>query len=448
MYLHRSFLIPNQEKSMEMQEQIRQKQNDPEGLEQLYQQSLHQKSADDFSLAVQAAYAERPDNLLFAAWHYRLQAAVEVTRQILWKYAIPLSVLCGLILWFLSDEDFTFVDDLPLFLLLAAPVAAVTVLAYLSLASRKALLLAAGLSLGLVAFTAYALLLVPGMVSYSQVQAATLMLIHLPVLSLAAVGIYLTGLRAQPERRFAFVIKTYEVITTGGLFAIAIGIFGMITFGLFEALGIRLSTAVVRLIFAGGGGMLPVLAVAIIYNPHLPPEEQDFNQGLSRFLTNLLRVMILPTLLVAVLYVFFIPFNFMEPFYNRDVLFIYNGMLFAVMALLIGATPIRARDLPERLQVWLRYAILAVAALAVLVSLYALAAILYRTFMAELTMNRLTVIGWNAINIAVLVTLLFRQFSHDESQWTQGLKKAFNFAAVAYTIWAATLVLAIPILFR
>jgi len=433
---------------MEMQEQFRQNQNDPEGLEKLYQQALHQKSADDFNLAVQAAYTEAPDNPLIAAWHYRLQTAVEVTRHILWKYAIPLSVLCGLIIWFLSDEKFKYVDDVPLFVLLAAPVAGVAVLAYLSLASRKGLLLAAGLSLGLLALTAYALLVVPSMPSYLQEHAATLMLIHLPVLSLAAVGIYLTGLSAQPQRRFAFVIKTFEVITTGGLFAIAIGIFGMITFGLFQALGIELSPAVARLIFAGGGGMLPVLTVAIIYNPHLPPDEQDFSQGLSRFLGNLLRIMIIPTLFVAVLYVFFIPFNFMEPFNNRDVLFIYNGMLFAVMALLVGATPIHARDLPERLQVWLRYAILAVAALAVLVSLYALAAILYRTFMAELTMNRLTVIGWNVINIAVLVSLLFRQFSRAESEWAQGLKQAFNFAAVAYTVWAAFLMLAIPLLFR
>jgi hypothetical protein len=433
---------------MEMQEQIRQKQNDPAGLEQLYQQALQQKSADEFGRALHSAYSEAPENPLFAAWHYRLQAAVEVTRQILWKYAIPLSVLCGLALWVLSNENLTFVDDLPLIMLLAAPVCGVGVLAYLSLASQKDRLLALGLALGLIAFTAYALLLVPGMASFSQAQTAVLMLIHLPVLSLAAVGIYLTGWRGQPQRRFAFLIKTYEVVTTGGLFAIAIGIFGMITFGLFDALGIRLSSVIVRLLFAGGAGLLPVLAVAIIYNPQLPPDEQDFSQGLSRFLANLLRMMILPTLLVAVLYVFFIPFNFMEPFYNRDVLFIYNGMLFAVMALLVGATPVRANDLPERLQVWLRYAILAVAALTVLVSLYALAAILYRTFMAELTMNRLTVIGWNVINIAVLVLLLFRQFSREESQWAQGLKKAFNFAAVAYTIWAAFLVLAIPILFR
>ena len=136
---------------MEMQEQFRQKQNDPQGLEQLYQQALQQKSTDDFSLAVQAAYTAAPDNPLFAAWHYRLAAAVEVTRHILWKYAIPLSVLCGLIIWLLSDEKYTYIHESPLFLLLSPPIAAVAVLAYLSLASRKGLLLAAGLSLALAA---------------------------------------------------------------------------------------------------------------------------------------------------------------------------------------------------------------------------------------------------------------------------------------------------------
>jgi hypothetical protein len=138
----------------------------------------------------------------------------------------------------------------------------------------------------------------------------------------------------------------------------------------------------------------------------------------------------------------------MEPFYNRDVLFIYNGMLFAVMALLVGATPIRPQELSPRLQFWLRSAILAVAALAALVSLYALAAIIYRTWMDGLTMNRLTVTGWNIINIAILGLLLSRQFGSPETAWGEALKKAYNVAAVAYTVWAAFIVLAVPILYH
>mgnify|MGYP000299541529 CR=1 FL=1 len=43
------------------------------------------------------------------------------------------------------------------------------------------------------------------------------------------------------------------------------------------------------------------------------------------------------TLALLVVYLAFIPFNFRAPFENREVLISYNAMLFAVMALLLGA---------------------------------------------------------------------------------------------------------------
>jgi hypothetical protein len=53
--------------------------------------------------------------------------------------------------------------------------------------------------------------------------------------------------------------------------------------------------------------------------------------------------------------------------------------------------------------------LIAVALLAVVVSLYALAAIGYRTWEGGITLNRLTIIGWNVINIGILALLLLRQ---------------------------------------
>jgi hypothetical protein len=429
-------------------DRIRELKQDPASLEDLYQQAVKEKTAGEFSQAVDSAYQENPENLLLAAWYYRLQHMVEEGRVIFWRYAAPLALICGLIIWLLSDEDWTFVDRIPFFMVVWAPIAAIAVMAYLALSARKGFLVMGLLSIGLAAVTAYSLLVIPGMQDWARGPSADLATVHLPVLSLAAVGVFVTQIRSSASRRFAFVIKTLEVTTTGGLFAVAIGIFAAVTFALFSALDINVPDLYQRLIFAGGGGMLPVLAVAIIYNPLAAPDEQDFNQGLSKFLANLLRIMIIPTLLVAVLYVFFIPFNFMEPFRNRDVLFIYNGMLFAVMGLLVGATPIDQEELSPRLQFWLRSAILAVASLAVLVSLYALSAILYRTWNDGLTMNRMTVIGWNLINIAILVLLLIRQLGSPEKTWSVTIKRAFNVASVAYTIWAAFIVVAVPILYH
>jgi hypothetical protein len=76
-----------------------------------------------------------------------------------------------------------------------------------------------------------------------------------------------------------------------------------------------------------------------------------------------------------------IPFNFLEPYKNRDVLIVYNLMLFGIMRLLLGATPIRGDDLSPQLQKWLRMGIIAVAILAEVVSLATNSYLVWRVFL-------------------------------------------------------------------
>jgi hypothetical protein len=274
------------------------------------------------------------------------------------------------------------------------------------------------------------------------------MVIHLPALAWIAVGIFLLGLRSNAQGRFAYIIKSVEVFITGGLFVIAGGVFSGITIGMFEALGIAVPDIVFRLLFGGGGGLIPVLAVAIVYDTGRQPEEQAFSQGLSTFIATIMRLLLPLTLLVLVIYIFVIPFNFMQPFENREVLIVYNAMLFAIIGLLIGATPVAPDELSPALQKALRYGILAVAILAVLVSAYALSATAYRTVLGGMTINRLTVIGWNSINIALLALLIFRQIRGKIEAWVYNLKATFNLGAAVYLVWTIFLVLAIPLLFR
>lgn len=161
----------------------------------------------------------------------------------------------------------------------------------------------------------------------------------------------------------------------------------------------------------------------------------------------LMRVLLPLTLIVLTVYLAFIPFRFREPFDNRDVLVIYNAMLFAVMALLVGATPVRLDELSPRAAMWLRRAIVGVAALAFVVSLYALAAILYRTALDRLTPNRLTFIGWNLINIALLGGLLLLQLRARRGAWLSNLHRTFRVGTVAYAFWAGAMLMALPWIF-
>jgi hypothetical protein len=163
-----------------------------------------------------------------------------------------------------------------------------------------------------------------------------------------------------------------------------------------------------------------------------------------------MRILLPLTLLVLVAYLVFIPFNFMEPFRRREVLVVYNVMLFAIMGLLIGVTPMRESDLSSRHLSWLRKGVLAVTVLAGLISLYALSATIYRTLTddAGLTMNRLTIIGWNIINIGLLSLWSYRYYKAGPKLWIQSLQSTLSMGTIGYVVWTVFLVLAIPIFFQ
>ncbi|HBY06426.1 MAG TPA: hypothetical protein DEH22_01025, partial [Chloroflexi bacterium] len=355
----------------------------------------------------------------------------------------------GLIFWALSDfQNTTILDHLPHLFLWWSPVATMSALIFMVMTARKNIVRGVALGLGLLATSAYVILLAPSLGAPTKVNYyLDLAAIHIPLLCWLALGISVLGFKSTTENRFAFLIKSIEVMITAGLYLIAGVAFGGITVGMFSALNITLSDLWLRLIIAGGFGLLPVLAIASVYDPTVAPGEQDFNQGLSKFIATMMRLLLPLTLGVLVIYIFVIPFNFMEPFKNRDVLIVYNLMLFAIMGLLLGATPIRVGDLSPQLQKWLRYGIIVVAILAELISLYALSATVFRTIDGGITINRLTILGWNTINIAILLWLLIKQFKTDRQKWVEALQAVFALATNAYLIWALFLVLLIPWLF-
>ncbi len=423
--------------------------DDPRTLEEMYRAALHRGEADSFAAAMVSRYQSAPDNPLYAAWYYRLQTHSlngEVTEgPIAWRTAVPLAVLSGLVFALLTDSRFTFADGAPYLLLFWSPIVAVLVYLFLLLenpAYRQRALPALG---GVVAVGAYvfALSLWRAEESYH-----ILMVFHLPLLAWIGVGLGMLGWASSARERFAALIKTVEIGITGGVFGGGVAAFALITVGLFAALGLTMPEWAVQMLFAGGAGLVPVLAVAVAFQPKRQVLEQRFEQGLGRLVPILMRLLLPMTLLVLVVYLCFIPFNFMGPFRQRELLIVYNVMLFAVMVLLVGATPVRASDLPGRYHSWLRRAILAVAGLSVVISLYALAAVVYRTWLGGLTPNRLTVIGWNTINIGLLITLLYRQWRDGRRAWIDSLQRVASIALVIYGGWALFLVLAIPFLFR
>lgn len=454
--------------TMSYLEKVREFAINPEQLELTYQAAVKAGERAAFAEALHAARAEDGNNLLFAAWHYRLLHAAR--RVIAWSWAVPLAILNGLLLWWFSDEqrytlpivnpfsgapDQSATPAVTIFgtnqaaiLIFGTGLAAILIMTFLAGAGERRWGRFLSIALALMAPTTYVLLFYPhiGTIVYQE-QYLSLMAMHLALLAWAGIGAYTLIGHWDARNRFAFLVKSLEFLIVGGLFGFILLLFTGVTFGLFSALGIEPPQEILRLFFAGGAGMIGVLAVALVIEPKVAPTQQPFEEGLSRLIALLLRLLLPLAVVVLAVFIFFIPTNFREPFENRDVLIAFNAMLFAVVALLVGVVPLARGDLNERLWLWLWRGILALTALALLIGIYALAAIVYRTVDDRLTPNRLAFIGWNVINIGVLLWLPVLQWRSVPAARLHALHRTLTGAMVPYALWALFTVLALPWLF-
>lgn len=459
-HLEELFNIRLQGGTMSYHETVSALSENPEALEELYHDAIKAGNKKAFQQAIDDHYQNAPHNLLLASWFHRLHYAARQARQFIieWRWVLPLALLNGLLFWWFADDERYIMqivggpsaprDTVPVIFLLAAPFTALLILVYFMRMAKKGWLVTAVAATVPLIAALYVYFTYPLMgVRPFQDQYLILMVIHLPILAWVSVGLFFLSRHRDAYSRLRFLLKSMEVIVVGGIFAGVLAAFFGITVGLFNALNVEFSENLMRFLFGGGLGMVLVIAPAIIYNPTLPPAEQLFFQGFHQLISAVMQVLLPLTLLVLIIYIGFIPANFSAPFDNRDVLITYNVMLFAVVGLLVGATILRpAESSPERDR-WLRRLIIGVTVLTLVVSLYALSAIIYRTINDRLTPNRLAFIGWNVINIGLLALLLILQWRARAGQWLAGLYQAFSVGTAVYAVWTVVLIFALPWLF-
>lgn len=276
---------------------------------------------------------------------------------------------------------------------------------------------------------------------------AILIALHLPFVAWAAVGASVSLGRADPERHFyAFIVQSMEALVTAGIYLGAGLLFGGLTFGIFAVLGVELPQNVLRAVAAFGIGVIPVLAVASVYDPTSAPFEQR-PTGLARILRIMTWLLLPVALTVLALYVFwFIPAYFWRAFNEREVLIVYNATIMAILALLAAAVSSGGGHRRRQGESVLRLAVLFLGTLTLLLNVYALAAIISRIVRyGGLTPNRHAVLGWNTVTLLMFVYLLVRSRSTEPDEWLPEFRESLARAMVLAVGWAAWVVVGLPL---
>jgi len=427
-------------------------------LEQLYRRAKEAGQADAFREAIARALSLSEKSALLDAWGCRLDIlplkqavpgaeANQSSPTQLWSLAISLSVVLGMI-WSLfsggkpplpAPEVAT-----PLFWLGWAPVTAVMILGFIGAAGRdperrRVIVMACFVILALSFLSGW---LVGGRKDSASILAA----LHLPILAWMAVGVAATAqFQDRPAQHIGFILKSAEALVASGIFLAGAGMFGMLTLGIFNVLGVHFPESWISRCAALVLGTIPVLGIASTIDPSRSPGGQDFSTGAARLMRLLTRLLLTPVLGVLAIYVlWFIPRYFWRPFEERAVLIIYNASLAAVLLLVVLSVPHLNEEISAFWSKSLRRGIRAVCALAMILNLYSLSAVVVRTMRYGLSPNRHATIGWNVVTLCILASITISQFRSPAADWKERFQASFARFLPLAALWALWVLLASP----
>jgi hypothetical protein len=427
-------------------------------LEQLYRRAKEAGHADAFREAIERALPLSEKSALLDAWGCRLDilpleqavAVAETARRgpaQVWGLAISLSVILGVI-WLLFSGAKPPVPSpevaSPLFWLGWAPAAAVVILAFIGAASREpgrrpAIVAACSV---IIALSFLSWWLVGGRKDSASILAA----LHLPILAWMAVGVASTArFHERPAQRIAFILKSAEALIASGIYVAGAGVFGALTLGIFDVLGVHFSESWISRCAALVLGMIPVLGIASTIDPGRSPAGQDYSTGAARLMRLMTRLLLTPVLGVLAVYVlWFIPRYFWRPFEERAVLIIYNASLAAVLLLVVLSVPYLNEEISAFWSKSLRRGIRAVCALAMILNLYSLSAVVVRTLRYGLSPNRHATIGWNVVTLCILASITVSQFRASTDDWRERFQTSFARFLPLAALWALWVLLVSP----
>ncbi|MDZ7332716.1 MAG: DUF4173 domain-containing protein [candidate division KSB1 bacterium] len=447
---------------MNLKNQINKAGDNAAALEQIYRQALAAGNEASFKEAIGQCATEHPENVLFQALAYRLdilplpplvsgvesQHASHGPAQ-RWWIAVATSMILGVLFAiFAGNRPPVPIPGQanPLFWIGWSPLTALGILFYLALVDRIKWRPYGYAALVIIPLALYIAATVWGRTD----DIASLNALHLPFVVWAIVGFALALRYPDPARQYyAYLVKSVETVLVGGIYFGTGAIFLVLTYGIFAALGIHLAEDKLQVVAAWGIGAIPMLALASVYDPKVAPVAQDWASGLTRILRIVTHFILPLAIAVLSIYVFwFVPAYFWRPFQEREVLIVYNATILAILVLLTIVVSAPMDERSPRQNIILRYGLLALLGLSLLLNVYALAAMVSRTFQFGLTPNRYAVLGWNLVTLLMLTVIGIRQWRCRSQQWIFIIRESIAGVSILAVLWAVWVLIGLPLSFK
>lgn len=411
-----------------MKDEILSNLNNPVQLERLYREDK-----PTFKRAFKALYPELKDNTLVGFWNERLNFGNE---EISWGsskdlvFVITASLLAGVIAKmpaFLNiDEEFFYPRNIGFTIL---PLLA----AYFAWKNK--------LSPGKIAFIAGTILtgltFINSLPDVKQSDTLILSCVHLLLFLWSILGFAFVGeARNNNEKRLSFLKYNGDLVVMTTLILVAGAIMTGVTIGLFSLLGFNIEKFYFENIVVFGLPAAPILGTYLTQtNPQLVGK-------VSPVIAKIFSPLVL---LMLVIYLVAMVYSGKDPYSDREFLFIFNGLLIGVMALIFFSVSESSKSTKSRAEIWV---LLLLSVVTLIVNGVALSAILFRISEWGITPNRVAVLGGNVL-ILINLLLVTWQLSRIVSKKADitGVGNAIASYLPVYCVWVTIVTFLFPFLF-
>ncbi|WP_102346105.1 DUF4153 domain-containing protein [Bacillus sp. Marseille-P3661] len=262
--------------------------------------------------------------------------------------------------------------------------------------------------------------------------------LHLPIVLWVLVGLAFTGNDySKSSIRLAYIKFNLEYSILYAAMAVSGMVLAAVTMQLFSFVGLDIEDFYFSNVVLFGAAALAIVTA------YLASLNLKLAKNITPYLAKIFSPLVLVTLVVYLITVIYVGKN---PFFDRNFLLAFNGILLGVLAVTIFSITESDSDEKKNLSDYINVALIV---LALIIDSVALSAIVFRLSSYGITPNRLAVLGVNILIWANLIWIMiaYLRFLQNKSGLST-IQDAVTKYLPVYGLWAAFVTFAFPIIFN